>query len=1622
MNTSQAIARNGTQQYERLADELSVDFASIEERSVEQQLVFMSKLAEHIRFFNLENEVDGDWLGLFEIDPADMLAYMDDPASFNPDPESPVAEQRYQLDRVSQLSQPQLVMVYIFVRMSQAIRSQFNQLTQKHLDFYYREVLQMQPAKGRADQLHLTCELSESAQGTVLAQGTLIDAGTDSQGQAIQYVLDDNYQINQAQIAQVKSLRVSRQYISLNKMRQNYENGFEVVLRWALGQYFQGDLLPPYPLGRYYDRKGDVAFLLESYNIYKAYDGSNLPDDVSQEQLDAFTGYENYIEVVLGFASLSDFNSSMAVYAQSIDAAQPYPDDSQWILATQNIELAATVRWQQRQMQQLFDNYRPAASEEPGRLQSLFETIFGDPESGDPLPAMPTTDDTLESLYLLLNDANKKSTDDYKLAARYIAGLGLNVKDYLFIYAMHLTSADLYQMPLREVLDPNQPAETSWYRFFYKLQRMEAKLRDKKMPDAGRWDVRNMLPNNNVSLGAGTPAFGEVDDYKTTDSYYGPGLAVVSPLLHLEEGERNIHLEVACEQQNFPMDDLLLAKAKGKLHFQLDFSGESGWQTLYTQTNGDVVEFNVTNIGDELIETYSPEQLDLVVSVQSREQSSDQLSEGIQTDDYLILDDGSIWQVSGVDNSTQQVQLRYLNQVNGLSNNQNLRVSQLDFVQEARVLTRLSYAPNKLEVTLEANDDNADSVSEVIAQGDFIVLSSGQVLLITQLIEDGQKAKVEALGYLPDVMMTSFNDPDGENGTEDTHYLFTSLALKEADLLGDIEVQHLADSSANSSYSSSDNISDNSSSIVFTQADLGRLMRYPNGFNLQIRQLLDPITDENAGGESISEDDPDQTYTQALVEMQPVQSVSYTDLRIKKYSSYPGFVFDIKLDATSPAVTPSSASEAVPGFTPIEPVLKLQLASIVDTNSEDGSIDMAYQYLKDIQLHNVKLSVSVKGLSNLQLANDDNTLAPGQPFEPFGRVPYVGSAFYFSHYELSRKKLSNISLNMQWVELPERLDDHYKAYINAYPDQVPALTNSSFQVGMSMFNQRSWIDQNQGELLFNIDADNNSHITIDQGLTHSAYDFLPDYNSAAPASPLKSERYFKVALQAPDFQHKIYPHVMRKLSLAAAQNEGEELELINDPYTPKVKMFTVDYQAEELITPDYYNDDQHSFLAHLHPFGGINVNLMLDPDKPTTGVRLLPKFDDEGYLYLGLSNAQPEDEISLLVQVLTGSGKANLDTPRLHWYYRSEAGITPLPSENLLHDTTTSMSFSGLIRLRLPTDATLNGPLLPAGYHWLAVQVVNNADAAAKLVALTAQAVSATRTSSIGVGENPILVAGSVKGLVNKKAGLEKVSQPFDSFNGQAMADTREFYRDVSERLRHRNRAINQWDYERLALSRFPQLRQVKCLNNAELAESAPGEVSLMVIPELSSQPLDEVLTPAASPDLLEQVRLSLVDIVPPDCQLQVKNPYYQALRFRVGVRFNEGFGPGIYSPKVVTEIKKLLTPWAESQAEPLQLGNRLYFSELINHLERLPYVDYIAVLKGFKLVTLYQGSEDKGSEEETEQWQEIEDSSFQVDRPDSLLVSDKQHRVDVITGGHFSLENYMGIGYMVVELDNVVQ
>ena len=139
-------------------------------------------------------------------------------------------------------------------------------------------------------------------------------------------------------------------------------------------------------------------------------------------------------------------------------------------------------------------------------------------------------------------------------------------------------------------------------------------------------------------------------------------------------------------------------------------------------------------------------------------------------------------------------------------------------------------------------------------------------------------------------------------------------------------------------------------------------------------------------------------------------------------------------------------------------------------------------------------------------------------------------------------------------------------------------------------------------------------------------------------------------------------------------------------------------------------------------------------------------------------------------------------------------------------------------------------------------------------------------------------------------AAVKSIASPFRPSADAAPRDPQAFYTRVSERLRHKDRAIDLWDYERLVLEAFPQVYKIKCLNHTryEPSESgtgvyrelAAGHVTIVTIPNLQQQKRDP-LKPFTSLGLLEDIETFVERASSCFAQLHVKNPQFEEVRVR---------------------------------------------------------------------------------------------------------------------------------------------
>jgi hypothetical protein len=182
----------------------------------------------------------------------------------------------------------------------------------------------------------------------------------------------------------------------------------------------------------------------------------------------------------------------------------------------------------------------------------------------------------------------------------------------------------------------------------------------------------------------------------------------------------------------------------------------------------------------------------------------------------------------------------------------------------------------------------------------------------------------------------------------------------------------------------------------------------------------------------------------------------------------------------------------------------------------------------------------------------------------------------------------------------------------------------------------------------------------------------------------------------------------------------------------------------------------------------------------------------------------------------------------------------------------------------------------------------------------------------------------------------------------------------VSERLRHKNRAITIWDYEHLVLENFPQIYKVKCLNHTKLVEDpvthemeynevAPGYVTVITIPDLQNRNDINPLKPYTNQNTLLEIESFLKTKISCHVNLGVRNPQFEEVRLQFDLKLLSGFDDfTFYKERLQQEITQFLTPWAFAGNATISFGGKIYKSVLIDFIEERPYVDFITNVKMF--------------------------------------------------------------------------
>lgn len=700
------------------------------------------------------------------------------------------------------------------------------------------------------------------------------------------------------------------------------------------------------------------------------------------------------------------------------------------------------------------------------------------------------------------------------------------------------------------------------------------------------------------------------------------------------------------------------------------------------------------------------------------------------------------------------------------------------------------------------------------------------------------------------------------------------------------------------------------------------------------------------------------------------------------------------------------------------------------------------RFCQSLMLSHIQVRVAVEGIMDFQAENHEGEIKISAPFEPFGSLPASESAFMVAHPELCLKPLDSLRLEMEWMEMPADLKAHYDPYFAAM-GSIPALPDiphaqEDFVAAVELVAGRWGTPLAPGGLPF---LKPEMEVTVQgnvQELEGYGEEKIADFQV-----PTDWPRYLRLLYRSPWSPQQAFSNAERRLTSAllragndyavasqayaddpeGSQGATSNLEILQNataamaavsaitllpPYVPKLKWMKLGYTATlDIPLAGWQQRPGTVKLFHQLPFGLRELPLGMGSPQP-----LLPAFHEEGTALLGFQGLWPGQRLSLLLKVQPGSGNPDAIPPAVKWAYHSTFGWRPLPAYCLLQDDTRGLLRTGLLHIAIPDDAAPAPLEMGSAALWLRASADLHCDHLPHWEALHTQAMHAKPSPSDDGGQvaSSYLPAGSVTSLEGNHPSVAKVMQPYPSYNGRAAESDGEFYQRVSERLRHKNRALAAWDLEHLCLQQFPHLYAVKTLQAAAALGRSPGEFRLVVVPDLRKQQFADTFQPKFGYGELSQMADYLKTISPPSAMITLANPRYRPVLVGTTINFKKGVSSSTGKYLLQQCLCAYLAPWAYDEGTAMGFGGRLYASDVVDLLQAQPYVEFVGKTR------LFIGEEDGKF---TEAHQPEGDTSAYIEVSDAdVLTSVEAHLINEISEDTAQSEIWEGISWMVINSD----
>lgn len=690
----------------------------------------------------------------------------------------------------------------------------------------------------------------------------------------------------------------------------------------------------------------------------------------------------------------------------------------------------------------------------------------------------------------------------------------------------------------------------------------------------------------------------------------------------------------------------------------------------------------------------------------------------------------------------------------------------------------------------------------------------------------------------------------------------------------------------------------------------------------------------------------------------------------------------VTLSPSQPAVVDYDATVHGPAFDSQVPVLRILLR-------QDGPL--SDRSLAGVTVESVRLRVEADLSSSVEVENDFGKLNAKKSFQPFGPQPVIGARFMIRCDEAFSKRWQRLDVTLTWQGAPPDLHEWYAGYerrTNLKEGIRARVSAGCLGVETPLLPR----------ILLASGSTTGSTIRIEPPSAGAAQLTSPGGLGSKTLSKT-SQNGVTIVLDT-DLLHSDY--LGQTVARALATHDGAKMEIastgpriLKPPYSPTVQAISLSYAAESDRVDLNEGAPTNSFPVdaqyfHVGCFGAMRVHgsrRRANEIVADSRVSLLPHHDFEGELLIGVRDVGPGDSLSLLMQTAEGSGDPDLPPQNLQWFVLCDNDWRQLAPGELTLDTSLGLRTSGIVAVTLPAATTTAHTIMPSGLVWLRATVREHGGSACQLVQVSNNALEVVFVGgdNDSTHSSAALPANKITKLRSPLRSVKSVVQPFASYGGRTAENDDMLVRRAAERLRHRQRCVTAWDYERMVLEAFPSVHKVKCVPHAgDHSWTAPGHVMLIVVPDLRNQNAVDPLQPRVDAGTISQIAEFVRRHGGMQLRVLVRNPRYQRVKVSCLVRFRAGLPFHHYARQLDDTLVRILSPWAFDAASPIAFGGRIHRSVLLNCVEELPYVDFVTE---FKLT-----SPDSSTPH-------ADRSSVAAETPDAILISSKSHSIGEYKG-----------------------